>query len=196
MEKQAGARKVALGKGKHYMSAWGNENIIRNYIAYFEKKIDSEISQFKDIPIDISSAHYPNFAAWIRFYTELICNSLYWKLFRYEGDWDKISKLSFGEIKGIIIDRIKKENDSNADKMNTNEINEMEKVINLILNIRHSFQHGGLPNLMRDLYYKSKEEEIFCMIEPKNYKETEQIFMKADAFIKRLPQRAIHIASQ
>jgi len=35
-----------------------------------------------------SSAYYPNFAAWTRFYSEPICNSLHWKLFRYEGDWD------------------------------------------------------------------------------------------------------------
>ncbi len=84
-------RRVSFSDFEQYISAWGNENIIKNYIIHFEKKLEEEISTFKKVKMQVSSVNYPNFAAWIRFYTELICNSLYWKLFRYEGDWKRVS---------------------------------------------------------------------------------------------------------
>lgn len=186
-------RKVPINESGYYLSAWGNENIVKNYIAYFEKKLIKEVSAFKNMGIEISSAHYPNFAAWIRFYSGLISNSLHWKLFRYEGNWENIQKLSFGEARDMMIERIEKETEPLADKMNQSELTTMKEAINLVLNLRHSFEHGGLPNLMRSLRYKSSEDKFIRMLNPKNYKETKEIFVKAEKLIKLLPQSTIVI---
>jgi len=85
-EEKMRERKESVKDFGQYISAWGNKNIIRNYIKHFEKGLEEEVSPLKKIKIQVSLVNYPNFAAWIRFYTELICNSLYWILFRYEGD--------------------------------------------------------------------------------------------------------------
>jgi len=191
MEKNIKERKVSLNEARYYLSAWGNENIIRNYVVYFEKKMDSEINEFHDLEYDISSASFPNFAAWIRFYTELICNSLHWRLFRIEGDWKKIQNLPFGKARDMIIERIERETELRADRIEKNKLETMKDAVNLVLNLRHSFQHGGLPNLMRDLWYKSNEEKLIRILRPKNYKETKEIFLKAEALIKLLPQPII-----
>ena len=184
-------REVSLNEAEYYLSAWGNENIIRNYVAYFEKKMDSEINEFQDLEYDISSASFPNFAAWIRLYTELICNSLYWRLFRFEGDWKKIQNLSYGKARDMIIEMIERETELRADRIEKSEMETMKDAVNLVLNLRHSFQHGGLPNLMRDLSYESNEEKLIRMLKPKNYKETKEILLKVEALIKLLPQPII-----
>jgi len=184
-------RKVSDYESGYYLSAWGNENIIQNYIAYFEKKMIAEINEVQELEYDISSANFPNFAAWIRFYTELICNSLHWRLFRIEGDWKKIQNIPFGKARDIIIERIERETELRADRIEISKLETMKDAVNLVLNLRHSFQHGGLPNLMRDLWYKSNEEKLIRVLRPKNYKETKEIFLKAEALIKLLPQPII-----
>jgi hypothetical protein len=184
-------RKASINNSRYYLSAWGNENIIMNYIAYFEKKLEKEVLELKNMRIGISSAHYPNFAAWIRFYTELICNSLYWKLFRYEGDWEKISKKRFIDIRDIIVEKIEKEAAFLSQKTDKVEINRMKKSINLILNLRHSFQHGGLPNLMRKLWPDIDQEEFISMLNPNKYKETKEIYLDAEKLLHLLPQPTI-----
>jgi hypothetical protein len=196
MEKKIMERKVSDYESGYYLSAWGNENIIKNYIAHFEKKMIAEINEVQELEYDISSANFPNFAAWIRFYTELICNSLHWRLFRFKGDWKKIQNLSFGKARDMIIERIERETELRADRIEKNELETMKDAINLVLNLRHSFQHGGLPNLMRDLWYKSNEEKLIRILRPKNYKETKEIFLKAEALIKLLPQPIIRFKSE
>lgn len=185
--------KISDNDARSHFSAWGNENIIRNYVAYFEKRMESEIAELDRIEYDISSAYYPNFAAWIRLYSELICNSLYWKLFRYEGDWGKIQWLPFRKARNIIVERIEKETTILATKINRDDLTSMIEDINLVLNLRHSFQHGGLPNPMRDLWYGSDEEKFIRMLNPKNHKETKEIFVRAEKLIKLLPQLTIII---
>lgn len=189
-------RKVSDYESGYYLSAWGNENIIKNYIAHFEKKMIAEINEVQELEYDISSANFPNFAAWIRFYTELICNSLHWRLFRFKGDWKKIQNLSFGKARDMIIERIERETELRADRIEKNELETMKDAINLVLNLRHSFQHGGLPNFLRNLWYKSNEEKLIRMLRPKNYKETKEIFLKAEALIKLLPQPIIRFKSE
>jgi hypothetical protein len=183
MEKKIMERKVSDYESGYYLSAWGNENIIQNYIAYFEKKMIAEINEVQELEYDISSANFPNFAAWIRFYTELICNSLHWRLFLIEGDWKKIQNIPFGKARNIIIERIERETELRADRIEINKLETMKDAVNLVLNLRHSFQHGGLPNLMRDLWYKSNEEKLIRILRPKNYKETKEIFLKAEQII-------------
>jgi len=138
--------------------------------------------------LSISFAHYPNFAAWIKFYTELVCNSLYWKLFRYEGDWNKIKDYGFGKVREMIKERIEKEIASHSLIKTKDELKKMSKAINLVLNLRHSIQHGGLPNVMRELWYGSDEKDFTEMLNPNNYKKTKKTFSCAEDFIKLLPQ--------
>jgi len=184
-------RKESIKESREYIYALGNENIIRNYIKYFEKKLEAEVSSLKEIKIPVSSVNYPNFAAWIRFYTELICNSLYWRLFRYEGDWKKINEYGYGTVRKMIIERIKKEITTHSLIKTNAELKKMKKAINLVLNLRHSFQHGGLPNTMRELWYGSNKKDFIEMLNPNNYKKTKKTFSYAEDFIKLLPQPTI-----
>lgn len=184
-------RKESINKSGNYLSMWGNENIMKNHIAYFEDKIEAEISAFKEIKFRISLAHYPNFAVWIRLYTELICNGLYWRLFRTEGDWERIGKLRYGKIRDIIADRIEEEFKQNSKKNSICKLKNMKKAINLVLNLRHSFQHGGLPNPMRELWYGTDEETFTEMLIPLNYKKTKKIFSRAYDLIELLPKHTI-----
>ncbi|MGB7296676.1 MAG: hypothetical protein WBC70_13915 [Candidatus Aminicenantales bacterium] len=71
----------------------------------------------------------------------------------------------------------------------------MKESINLILNLRHSFQHGGLPNLMRDLWYGCDLEKFERMLDPNNYKETKKIFQEAEKLLSLLPKPSIVISS-
>jgi len=87
-----GERKVEIKEGSNYLGALYNEVHLKNHIAYFEKRLEKEIEPYKRIDISISS-HCHNFSAWIRLYTELICNKLAWSLYRAIGDWEKISNL-------------------------------------------------------------------------------------------------------
>ncbi len=189
-------RKASNEDSGYYISAWGNENIIRNHIAFFEKKVEKELLFLKK---DITSspnypnANYPNFAAWIRFNTELVCNSLYWRLFRYEGDWKIISEYRFVDLIKEIQDRINNEISSSSIKMKKGELEEMIKAVNLVLNLRNSFQHGGLPNIMRKLRGGSKEKDFEEMLYPNNYKKTKKIFSYAQDFTEVLPKRKINM---
>jgi len=42
-------RKVPINEVGYYLSAWGNENVIRNYVAYFEKRLENEITKIKNV---------------------------------------------------------------------------------------------------------------------------------------------------
>lgn len=50
-------RMVSFDESLTYLSAWGNENIIRNHVAYFEKKLEDEINPHKNEMTNISLAH-------------------------------------------------------------------------------------------------------------------------------------------
>lgn len=184
-------RKVSIKESGLYISAWGNENIIRNHIAYFENKLEAEVSRFKGIEFSISLAHFPNFAAWIRLYTELICNGLYWRLFRTKGGWKRIDELRYWQIRDEIANRIEEEIKQNSIKISKYKFNNMKKAINLVLNLRHSFQHWGLPNPMRRLSYGSDEKTFIGMLDPMNYKKTKKIFSSAYDLIELLPNPSI-----
>ena len=80
-------RKVSIIEGRLYIRAWGNESILKNHIYYFEKRAKEEIDNNKtDAKKEVSLSEFPNFAVWLRLYAEFICNALYWRLFRHDGD--------------------------------------------------------------------------------------------------------------
>ena len=128
-------RTVSFDESLTYLSAWGNDNIIRNHLAYFEKKLKDEITTYRNEKIGGSLALYPNFAAWIRLYTELICNSLYWRLFRYEGDWEKIDKIRYRDITDYLIKIIAQETEKLKKDMDNVEVNSMKEAICLIIRV-------------------------------------------------------------
>lgn len=184
-------RKASSEDSGYYISAWGNKNIIRNHIAYFEKKVKKELlSKEKNIT---SSADYPNFAAWIRFNAEFICNSLLWRLFRDKGDWEKISKSYFTPAIEEIRQRIDVESSKSSLKKTRAELKKMHKCVMLVLNLRNSSQHGGLPNLMRKPTGGISVKDIEEMLKPNNYEKTKKNFSYAQDFIELLPVQKINM---
>ena len=188
-------RKVSIIEGGRYLSAWGNDNILNNHVYYFEKLTKEEIDNNRTgAGKDVSLSEYPNFAVWLRLYSEYISNSLYWRLFRHEGDKEIFKpgrKSGFYSIRQSVIKKIEKNNQAAANPISEEEMKLMKKSINLVLNLRHSFQHGGLPNLLRDLSDDCEEMEFYNMLIPDNFPETKKIFKLAEALLKLLPQPCI-----
>lgn len=188
-----GNRKVSFEEGRQYISAWGNENILKNHIAYFEKKLGKEIATYENEEIGVSLSHYPNFAVWIRLYSELICNSLYWRLLRSEGDWTRFEYTGFEAAKNMLFLKIDEKKPAFQKNINEHDIDRMKESFELILDLRHSFQHGGLPNLMRKLKYCKDPAKLDGMLNPNNYEVTKKIFLEAEELLKLLPQPPVAI---
>lgn len=188
-------RKVSIREGRRYLAAWGNENILKNHVCYFEKQAIKEIEVNRTgAGKDVSLSEYPNFAVWLRLYSELICNSLYWRLFRHQGDKEIFKpgrKYGFQSIRESVIKRIEINNKTAAVPISKEEMGQMKKSINLVLNLRHSFQHGGLPNLLRDLSDDCEEADFYNMLIPNDFPETKKIFKLAEALVNFLPQSTI-----
>lgn len=192
-------RKVSIIEGRRYLGAWGNENILKNHVCYFEKRAKEEIDNNKtDAKKEISLSEFPNFAVWLRLYSEFISNALYWRLFRHGGDKEifKPGKSGFRPIRDMVIKKIEQNNEGANASISKEELGQMKKSINLVLNLRHSFQHGGLPNLLRELSDDCEETEFYDMLYPNNFPETKKIFKHAEALVKLLPQPAVVCSSK
>jgi len=193
-------RKVSIIEGRRYLGAWGNENILKNHVCYFEKRAKEEIDNNRTgAGKEVSLSEYPNFAVWLRLYSEFISNALYWKLFRHEGDEEIFKpgrKSGFRLIRDSAIKKIEQNNKGANSSISKEELGQMKKSINLVLNLRHSFQHGGLPNLLRELSDDCEESEFYNMLIPNNFPETKKIFNQAEALVKLLPQPAIVCSSK
>jgi len=183
-----GERKVEIKEGFNYLGALYNEVHLKNHIAYFEKKLEKEIEPYKRIEISISS-HCHNFSAWIRLYTELICNKLAWSLYRAIGDWEKISNLRFDELRKSI-----KQEVMQAKSIPTkHKLQNMLKALHYVIELRHSFQHGGMPNPMPRKRCKIDEILLLKMADPRHYKRTKIIFSWANELLELLPKTVIRV---
>lgn len=183
-----GERKVKIKEGSNYLGALYNEVHLKNHIAYFEKRLEKEIEPYKRIDISISS-HCHNFSAWIRLYTELICNKLAWSLYRAIGDWEKISNLSFGELRQSVEQEVKQ-----AKSIPTkHRLQNMIKALHYVIELRHSFQHGGMPNPMPRKRRKIDEILLLKMADPRHYKRTKIIFSWANELLELLPKTVIRV---
>lgn len=183
-------RKVGLKEGFNYFGALGNETYLKNHIAYFEKKLEKEIEPYKRINLS-ALAQCHNFAVWIRLYTELICNNLYWSLHRASGNWERISNLSFGKLTKEIHLLVHKEN--RIKKESKYKLQNMIKSLNYVIELRNSFQHGGMPNPMRKRRCKVDEMVLVKMLNPRHYKRTKIIFSCAYELFKLLPKPQIGV---
>jgi hypothetical protein len=188
-------RKVSISDGQRYIAAFGNKNILNNHVYYFEKLAKAEIDNNRTgAGKDVSFTEYPNFVVWLRLYSEYISNALYWKAFLHEGDKEIFKpgrKSGFRSIRESVIKKIEDNNKATANAISEEEMKLMKKSINLVLNLRHSFQHGGLPNLLRDLSDNCDEMEFYNMLIPNNFLETKKIFKQAEALVKLLPQPTV-----
>ncbi len=63
----------------------------------------------------------------------------------------------------------------------------------MVVELRHTLQHGGIPNILRDINFKNDvdEEDINKMMVPQNYKETKKTFYDANSLIESLPRPTI-----
>ncbi len=189
-------RSVSCEEAGQYISAFGNENILKNLVCYFEKRAQEEISNSIGTETEHSMSIFPNFAVWLRLYAELITNNLVWKLFRYEGNEEilrpgKSSK--FSVMKDTALNIIKDQICTAQIIIAIEELNLMKKSLNLVINLRHSFQHGGLPNRMRDLSDECDEKEFYNMLVPHNFMDTKKIFESAESLMKLVPQPIITV---
>ena len=69
----------------------------------------------------------------------------------------------------------------------------VDKIVTLIkvfIDLRHCFQHGGLPNITRKLKYTTADR-IDHLLDPRNFDEIKKIFMDALAFTSSLPRKSV-----
>ena len=173
-----------------YLGGMGNVGYLWSYLNYFEKKLEDEIVPYKEIDAP-AYLYCPNFAAWLRIYTELICNKSLIELHRAEKLREKIKDYRFGSaVKEII--RITGRKIA-ANRIKKNEFEKLKKAIKMVVELRHTLQHGGIPNILRDINFKNDvdEEDINKMMVPQNYKETKKIFYDANRLIELLPRHTI-----
>jgi len=183
-------RKLSESDTWDYIGGMGNVGYLWNYLDYFEKKLDEEIVHYKEIDAP-AYLHCPNFAAWLRIYTELICNKSLIELHRAEELRKKIKLYTFGSAVREII-RIT-ERKMAAIRIKKNEFEGLKKAIKIVVELRHTLQHGGIPNILREINFKNDvdEEDINKMMVPQNYKETKKIFYDANRLIELLPRPTI-----
>jgi len=187
-------RSVDLKEGSIYLREFGNTNILENHIYFFEKEIDKEVKNIRFLP-NPSISSCPYFSVWIRLNTELLVNLMFYNYHRYTGcDWEEIINQGFKFIKekieNLIIDNKKWLSQTDFSWA------EVNKSINLVIELRHSIQHGGIPNILRKINNRQYIEAIYEMLNPINFKETKLIFQKAKKFSEVLPKTTISVGTK
>ena len=184
--------KLSYSDTGDYMGGMGNVGYLWNYLDYFEKKLEDEIVPYKEIDAP-AYLYCPNFAAWLRIYTELICNKSLIELHRAEELRKKLKRYHFGSAVKKIIEIIERK--IATTRIKKNEFERLKKTIKMVVELRHTLQHGGIPNILRDINFKNDvdEEDINKMMVPQNYKETKKIFYDANRLIELLPRPTITV---
>ena len=180
------------------MAGTGNVGYLWEHVSYFEKAVPAEIAPFSDLasPGDIGRYAYRechNFSAWIRLFAELISNKALTRLSHNELCEKGPADLNFGRTVRTIIEKaseVAKKRGIPLDRLEA-----MGKSLMLVIELRHSLQHGGLPSLLRtkpqipgvDL------QEVAAMAVPQNFANTKQIFYDANRILELLPTKVIRI---
>ena len=90
------------------------------------------------------------------------------------------------------IDRIT-EGEISRSGVTKDEFEKLKKALKTVIELRHTLQHSGIPNILREVSFKEiGEEDIAKMIVPQNYKETKEIFSDANKLLELLPKPTIH----
>jgi len=183
-------RRISASEGSEYISAFGNENILRNHIVYFEEKVKEEFASYDEEHFP-PFHHFPNFSAWLRLTTEYTCNKALWRLHSIQGNWKEINRLKFYQIIDRIYEIIKQEAENGRIKISESDDKKMKEALCFVFELRHSFQHGGLPNPMRKEKCKIDEREIIRMLSPKNFEKLKEKFRDANNLLELLPKKTI-----
>ena len=175
-------REQQIRKTLRYLAAFGNSNILWGHIRDIESNILTHEENRKE---DIVNA--PHFAAWIRLFCELISNSLFDSYYKMTLD-EKCFTMKFKDI----IKAIRKEHESNPSYLQKRDVSleEVLEHVRTIIDMRHCFQHGGLPNVARRLLYTTPEK-INELLNPSNFESIRQMFLKALEFTATLPKRSV-----
>lgn len=172
---------VDVDSAKQIISGSGNIDYLLDFIEYFEKKIPEEIAQ-------VEEGYYfpyikcPNFGAWIRIYTEYICNKAIIRLFHaLDCIGKKIKDYGYEEaVQGIM------------NILNSDDFENKSLPLRKVIELRHSIQHGGIPNIIRNIGEKSgvSKTDVLNMTMPKNYSITKKTFSDANELISSLPTKS------
>ncbi len=175
-----------------YMGGIGNVGHLWEFIDYFAKKLDAETTPNKKNDW-IAYLHCPNFAAWLRFYSELICNKAINELHRFEKCKKEIKSYGFAPAIETLIKYLEEKIASNEITVQQDEFLKMITAMKKTVDLRHTIQHGGIPNILREITFKAdvSEEDIISMMNPTKYKETKIIFDDANKLIELLPRPTI-----
>jgi hypothetical protein len=164
-----------------FLSALGNANILWHHILALEEDIKN---QNENSVSDFTTA--PHFSAWIRMISEYISNSLFDSYYQmslkeevYNYGFDKI----INEIYNYHIN-------NSSFKKAPDELKSIVNLVKIFVDLRHCFQHGGLPNIARRLKY-TQPKEIDQLLNPQNFVSTKKMFMKALTFTSRLPKKSV-----
>ena len=115
-----------------FMGGKGNVGYLWNYLGYFKKKLEDEIAHYKesDAPAHL---YCPNFAAWLRIYTELICNKLLIELHHAEKLQKKIKCYFFGPAVKEVIKITERKIAKN--RIKKNEFEKLKKALKAVSNL-------------------------------------------------------------
>ena len=168
------------------LSGFGNTNILGQHIHMLEK----DIREAEEDKMDYTLA--PHFAAWLRMYCELIANELFHSHYRafIEENIYKDKRVGFAKMKS----EIKKYYDENPDSLGSTalSLDALMDIVGKILELRHCIQHGGIPNILRELSHITIEE-IEEMTNPENFEVTKEMFQNALIVTSSLPKKSFAI---
>lgn len=173
------------------ISGDGNIGYLWEHIDFYEKKLPKEIAPYEEEfrAVDTSRYAYQHchyFSAWIRLFTELICNKVLVRICRVEYCKKNLSDYGFLVATDKIIQKAK----SIASKkgIEVSQLEEMVKCLKLTIELRHSFQHGGVPGIIREKVRNAGVDlkDVTNMVNPKKYRETKKIFYKANELIEMI----------
>lgn len=180
--------RISFKRGIGYF-AYGNTNIIRSHITFFEKLVEKEIEKNKNLP-DPSFSEYPYFGVWLRLNVEYIINKLFYDYSRIQGD-DIPQNIKWGPTEFIKKAFEVLQNDKENNK---SQIEKYSVAINIVKELSDCIRHGGIPNISK-IIKNTIREDIEKLLNPKNYEQTKQIFKDAEKFSDLLPKTKLIVCA-
>lgn len=161
-----------------------------SHVEYFEKAIPEEIAPFTGEKRDALNAEKRayqechNFSAWLRLYVELICNKSLIRFSHYGECKTGIDELDYAKVLEAIGNRAFMA--AREKRIPKQKIEDMNKALKLVFQLRHSIQHGGIPLQLRKekKFGGIKPEEVARMINPQNFNATKKVFLKANRLLE------------
>lgn len=172
--------KLNSSQTQEVFGGFGNINILRQHVEYFEKKTIKEVALHGNIS-SLTYLECPNFAVWLRLYVEYTCNKALRDLSRAEECSKKISEYTFGEAVKKIFEITRQESFA------------IKRALKLVIELRHTLQHGGVPNILREVRFEDiDEKDINEILDPQNYEKTREVFLLANKLIDLLPSPTLY----